>query len=345
MLLSDTFSKGSPLEMNHKKPLVTVIIPARNEEKYIRKCLDSIVEQTFPKDSLEVFVMDGNSTDSTREIVNSYEAKYNYIKLIDNPEKNTISALNRGIKKASGNIIIRVDGHACLLSDYVEQCVKALERSGADNVGGAMRPIGTTYLQRAIAYATSSIFGIGWGKFHYSDKEEYVDTVYLGAFRRVVFEKVGLFDPEMQYSEDNELNSRILMHGGKILLSPKIKSFYFPRESIKDLWRQYFKYGFFKTKVIQKHKDLSSFRHLIPTFFVTGLFTSGLLALFNILFSHLFYALLGSYIFVSLLFSLKIAMAEGIQYLPILPIIFGTLHFSYGIGYLKGLWNFIILKR
>ncbi|MBE7443731.1 MAG: glycosyltransferase family 2 protein [Planctomycetia bacterium] len=331
--------------MDSSKPLITVILPVRNEEKYIERCLNSIVEQTIAKELLEVLVIDGNSTDKTPEIVRLYLKKFNYIRLLNNPEQNTIAALNLGIKKASGEIIIRVDGHVYLKRDYIEQCIEALKRTGADNVGGNMRAIGNTYIQKAIALATCSIFGIGWGKFHYSDKEEFVDTVYLGAFRKSIFEKVGTFDPEMQYSEDNELNLRIMKSGGKILLSPKIKSHYFPRESLKDLWRQYFKYGYFKLKVMQKHKIKISFRHFIPASLVCSIFISALLAIFKPTFTYLFYIIISSYLATSFLFSIKIALNKGIRYLPILPIVFTTLHLSYGIGFLKGIWDFIILKK
>lgn len=331
--------------MDTMKTLITVILPVRNEEKYIERCLNSIVEQTISKDLIEVLVIDGNSTDKTPEIVRSYLKQYNYINFLNNPEQNTIAALNLGIKRALGEIIIRVDGHVYLEKDYVEQCIEVLKRTGADNVGGNMRAGGNTYIQKAIAFATSSIFGIGWGKFHYSQKEEFVDTVYLGTFKKSIFEKVGVFDPEMQYSEDNELNLRIIKSGGKILLSPKIKSHYFPRESLKELWIQYFKYGYFKLKVMQKHKIKISFRHFMPACFVTTLFVIPSLAIFKPTFAYLFYSLIGSYLAISFLFSLKIVFDKGIRYLPILPIVFTTLHLSYGIGFLKGIWDFIVLKK
>jgi len=324
---------------------ISIIIPCRNEEKFISKCLDSIINNDFPKDKLEVLVIDGKSSDSTPEIVKSYLKKYSYITLLNNSEKNTIAGLNLGIKNTSGDIIMRVDGHSYIEKDYIQQCVDTLTRTGADNVGGAMRPVGETYIQQAIAFATSSIFGMGWGRFHYSDKEEYVDTVYLGAFKRSIFDKVGLFDPEMLYSEDNELNLRIIRNGSKILLSPRIKSYYYPRESLKELWKQYFNYGYFKLKVILKHGLTISLRHFIPSFFVASLFITAILSFFKQIFLYLLSALLSTYLIVSLLFSLKNSLNKGIRYFPILPIVFATLHFSYGIGFLKGIWDFIVLKK
>ncbi|WAC06778.1 MAG: glycosyltransferase family 2 protein [Thermodesulfobacteriota bacterium] len=326
-------------------PLITIILPVRNEGSYIRRCLDSILDQTISKDLLEVLVIDGNSDDATPEIVRSYSRQFRYIKLLKNPEQNTIDALNLGIKNASGDFIVRVDGHSYLEKDYIEQCIKALECTDADNVGGGMRPVGDTYLQKAIAFATSSVFGIGRGKFHYSDKKEYVDTVYLGAFRRQVFDKVGSYDPEMHYSEDNELNLRIAKKGGKILLSPKIRSYYFPRESLKEVWRQYFKYGYFKPKVLQKHNLSISFRHFVPAFLVASLVATATLSFFRPLFGYFFYGIFACYLSISFLFSLYISINNGIRYLPIMPIVFATLHLSYGTGFIKGLLDFLLLKK
>ena len=327
------------------KPFITVILPVRNEDKHIERTLNSIVGQTISKDFLEVLVIDGNSSDSTPEIISLYSQKYNYIKLLKNPDQNTIAALNLGIRESSGDIIIRVDGHTYLEKDYIEQCIDALQRTGADNVGGAMRPTGETYIQKAIAFATRSFFGIGPGKFHYSQKEEYVDTVYLGAFRKKIFEEIGVFDPEMNYSEDNELNLRIIKKGGKILLSPKIKSYYFPRKSLKELWNQYLKYGYFKIKAIQKHKLTSSLRHFVPAFFWGTLFVSAVLSLFNQAFLYLFYLLVGSYFAATILFSLKISLSNGLQYFFVMPFVFATLHLSYGIGFLKGFLILYLFNR
>lgn len=325
--------------------LVSVILPVRNEAKYIGQCLDSIISQTISKNKIEVLVIDGISTDKTTEIVRDYMQHHQFIRLLHNPEQNTIAALNIGIKRAVGDIIIRVDGHTYLEKDYIENCVAELESAEADNVGGAMRPIGTDYIQKTAAFATTSMFGIGPGKFHYSDKVEYVDTVYLGAFKKKVFERVGLFDPDMPLSEDNELNLRIIKSGGKILLSPRIKSYYYPRKSIRELWSQYFKYGYYKVKVLRKHKLDFLIRHLIPSIFVSSLVVSATLTVFKSVFVYLFSGILSSYLFASIFISLNISLRTGIRYFPALIVVFATLHFGYGIGFLKGFFDFIILKK
>ena len=230
--------------MNKDGPFVSVIIPIRNEEKYLAQCLQSVIAQDYPKDRMEILVVDGKSEDRSREIVAEFGSKYPMIKLLDNPRLIVSTAMNIGIKNAKGDVIIRVDGHCLLESDYISQCVKCLRRTGADNVGGLMQAVGQGYVGEVIALALNSFFGSGGSKFHYASKEQYVDTVYLGAFPRHVFDKVGLFNEKLVRNQDYELNYRIRAAGGKIFLSPAIKSYYYGRSSLRDLWHQYFQYGF-----------------------------------------------------------------------------------------------------
>jgi succinoglycan biosynthesis protein ExoA len=150
-------------------------------------------------------------------------------------------------------MIVRVDGHTIIAPDYVEKCVQALIKSGAENAGGKMNAVSTTPFGQVVVAATSSPFGVGGARFHYSDQEEWVDTVYLGAWRREVFEKIGLFDEELVRDQDDEFNYRLREYGGKILLSPEIKSEYTVRSTPPALWKQYFQYGFWKVRVLQKH--------------------------------------------------------------------------------------------
>jgi succinoglycan biosynthesis protein ExoA len=331
--------------MDQSIPAITVVLPVRNEAEYIGLCLDAVIAQDYPKDKLEILVVDGRSTDATREIVARYSETHPYILLVDNPEKNTIAALNIGIQNARGEIIVRVDGHCRLEPDYLSQCVQTLETDAADNVGGLMRPVGKSYVQQAVALATSTIFGLGWGKVHYQEKEQYTDTVYLGAFRKCLFDKIGLYDPEMSYNEDNELNFRIIQHGGKVLLSPKIKSHYYPRDSIPRLAKQYYNYGYYKPKFIMKHKWSVSYRHFIPSLFVASLFLSAISSIFFKSFLYLLYALIGAYAALALMFSLTIALQRGFKYLPALPVIFATIHMVYGIGFLTGVKDFMLGKQ
>jgi len=170
-------AEGRPL------PFVTVVVPMRNEERYISICLDSIVANDYPKDRLEVLVVDGMSTDRSRKIVEDYIQRYPFIRLLENPKRIVPAALNIGIREARGEIIIRMDAHTVYAPDYISCCVELLMTTDAANVGGPMRKVGTTYVSRAIAIATSVPFGVGDSYFHYAESDRYVDTVYLGAWR------------------------------------------------------------------------------------------------------------------------------------------------------------------
>ena len=329
--------------MNKDGPFVSVIIPIRNEEKYLAQCLQSVIAQDYPKDRMEILVVDGRSEDRSREIVAEFGSKYPMIKLLDNPRLIVPAAMNIGIKNAKGDVIIRVDGHCLLESDYISQCVKCLRRTGADNVGGLMQAVGQGYVGEVIALALNSFFGSGGSKFHYASKEQYVDTVYLGAFPRRVFDKVGLFNEKLVRNQDYELNYRIRAAGGKIFLSPAIKSYYYGRSSLRDLWHQYFQYGFWKLEVLQMHPRSVQLRHLVAPLFVLTLFITGLLGLVHRGFIVLFLIVLASYLTASLVASLLIARRKGWRYLALLPVAFAVMHFGWGLGFLWRMVRTVLL--
>ena len=331
-------------ERNKKNdlPTVSVIIPMRNEEQYIAQCLQSVVDQEYAKGLMEVLVVDGMSRDSSREIVNKFVSRHSFIKRLDNPKMTTASALNIGIGESKGQIIIRVDAHCSIQEDYINCCVKALQQTGAENVGGLMRPTGRTFVEKAIAVAMCSPFGVGSGRFHYCEKEMFVDTVYLGAYRREAFEKIGLYDEKAHYGEDDELNYRLIKSGGKIFLTPRIRSKYYPRSSLSDLWKQYFNYGRGKVRTTKKHGRPASWRHLVPPVFVISVIGSLLLFAVNPAFGWLIAGICGSYLISVILVSARICFREGWQYFPVLPIVFATIHLSYGTGFLMGILRFCL---
>lgn len=333
--------------LNSEFPLVSIIIPMRNEEKYIESCLKSILDNDYPKDRLEILVIDGMSEDNSKNIVQRFIKEHPNINiaLFDNPKKIVPVAMNIGIRNAKGDIVIRMDAHAEYNRDYISKCVEYLKKTGADNVGGPMRAKGSTYFQQVVALATSSVFGVGNSRFHFENCEGYVDTVYLGAYRKEVFDKVGLFDEELVRNQDDEFNYRLIKNGGKIYLTPEIKSYYYPRSSLSKLWKQYFEYGYWKVRVIQKHRLPSSWRHLVPATFVLSLIGSGIGAIWSPWGLYTLGVIAGSYLTTSLMFSLIISVKKGWRYLPLLPVVFGTLHFGYGLGFLKGLWDFVILRK
>jgi len=330
---------------NKSLPKVTVIIPVRNEEEYIEKCLNSILNCDYPHDLLEILIVDGMSEDSTKEIIGKFVNRAPFIRILDNPEKIVPVAMNIGIKNATGEIIIRMDAHTEYERDYISKCVEYLERTKADNVGGPLRPRANSFLQRAISLAVTSIFGVGNAKFHFDNQEGFVDTVTYGAYRKEVFEKVGLFDEELVRNQDDEFNYRLIKNGGKIYLTPEIKSYYYPRSSLKKLWRQYFEYGYWKVRVIEKHKLPASWRHLVPGTFVLSLIMFVILSLFSKWGVYILALILGSYLLTSLLFAIKISIRNGFRFLPVLPLVFATLHLSYGSGFIKGLRDFVISRK
>ena len=323
-------------------PFVSVLIPVRNEEVFIARCLRSVIDQDYPRDRMEVLVVDGGSEDRSPEIIAEFSSRYPMIRLLDNPKLSAPAGLNLGIREARGDIIVRVDGHCVLEPDYVSQCVRCLRETGADNVGGLMQAVGQDYVSQVIALAISSFFGSGGSKFHYAPQEQYVDTVYLGAFRRSVFDKIGVFNERLVRNQDYELNYRLRAAGGKIFLSPAIRSYYYGRSTLRDLWRQYFQYGFWKLEMLQMHPRSVQPRHLAAPLFVFSLLATGLLGLAHRGFFSLFLLALSSYLLVSLLASVPIACRKGWKYLPLLPVAFAVMHFGWGLGFLWRLVSTVI---
>ncbi|HEM62625.1 MAG TPA: glycosyltransferase family 2 protein, partial [Chloroflexi bacterium] len=217
------------------RPLVSVIVAMRNEERFIERCLDSLMEQDYPQELLEVLVVDGRSTDASREIVQAKQQTMTSLLLLDNERRVSPVAFNIGIREARGEILTIISAHSYLAPDYISRCVDYLNTADADCVGGPIQTVGEGDVARAIALAMSSPFGVGDALFRYSQEETYVDTLAFGAYRREVFERVGLFDEELVGSEDDEFNYRLRSAGGKLLLTPAIRSFYHGRGSFGAL--------------------------------------------------------------------------------------------------------------
>ena len=321
-------------------PRVSVVMPVRNEEAFLERSLAAIVEQDYPADRLEIIVADGRSDDGTRRVVESFRDRHAGLRLIDNPQKIAAAGLNQAIRAARSEIIVRIDGHTIVAPDYVRQCVAALRRTGADNAGGRMTAVGEGPVGRAVALATSSRFGVGGAAFHYLGREAWVDTVYLGAWPRRVFDRIGLFDESMTRNQDDELNYRLRAHGGRILLSPAIRSRYHNRSTLRSLARQYFQYGLWKVRVLQKHPRQMRPRQLVPALFVAALLASTLAALLVPAAWWLLLAVAGAYGALNLLSSLWTALRSGPRHLPLLPAVFAILHLAYGAGFLAGLVRF-----
>ncbi len=329
-------------------PIVSIIIPCRNEEKFIDKCLDSIISQNYSRGRLEILVVDGRSEDETRKIVAEYTSKYQFIKLLDNSAKITPVAMNIGIRKARGDVIILVNAHSILDRNFLRYSIEYLVKTGADAVGGTLRTVNDNYsiIAQAIPLAADSVFGTGGRRYRSRTKEGWVkDTLPYCAYHKEIFKEIGLIDEELIRTQDAEFNYRILRHGGKIYYTPKIKSSLHIRPTLKKLCKQHFQYGYLRASLTQKIGILLTWRQVIPGAFIGSLAISLILAIIYRPFLWLFLFIIGSYIIANLVFSLRISLKEGLRYFTVLPLTFATLHFSYGIGYLKGVWDFMILKR
>lgn len=321
--------------------IISIIIPIRNEAVSITACLDAALnQQGLEEFAVEVLVLDGMSTDSTRETVKKYQKNHSNLILIENPGKIVPIGFNLALKIAKGDYIIRIDGHTLIAPDYIINCIELLKNSRADNVGGRMNAVGQTPFGEAVALATSSPFGVGGSRFHYSEQEEYVDSVYMGAWRKDVFERIGMFDEELVRNQDDEFNYRLRKFGGKIFISPKIKSTYTVRSNPKALWRQYYQYGFWKVRVLQKHPRQMSLRQFIPPLFVAALLASALAALFYPPAGRLLGVVLAAYLLADLGASVAAARQKGWRHFARLPLVFPILHLSYGLGFLVGLVKF-----
>jgi succinoglycan biosynthesis protein ExoA len=247
-------------------PRVTVVVPMRNESVWMDRCLGAIFAQDYPSDRFDVVVVDGMSTDDTYESLRQWATREPRLRILRNPKEIVPSSLNLAIRDATGDIIARVDAHTEIAPDYLRVGVDLLMRTGADNVGGPMIKLGGGPIGDAIAGAMSSRFGIG-SYFQFATAEREADTVYMGMWPRRVFERVGLFDEELVRNQDDELSYRIRKAGGRILVSPAMVSRYQNRQSWRKLARQFFEYGLWKTRVLQKHPRQMSVRHFVPPAF------------------------------------------------------------------------------
>lgn len=323
---------------------VSIVIPCRNEEKYIEKCINSFLEQSYPMDLVSIIIADGMSTDKTREIINDISKTHKNVILLDNEGLSAPKGMNLGIRYNNSDIVIIFGAHAYADKDFIKENVLALEREGVGCSGGVIKTVNENVKGAAIAEAMSCPFGVGNALFRFADKESYVDTVGFGAYKRELLNEVGLFDEELVRNQDDELNFRVEKSGAKILLSPKIKATYFSRGDFKKLWRQYYQYGFWKVRVIQKHKRPASIRHLIPLMFVLFLTIGGVASIFSGLLAKLYLSILALYLALDLFFAFKISSSKSFKYLPYLVISFPFLHISYGLGFIIGIFNFYIFK-
>src|SRR5258708_33767695 len=252
-------------------PLVSIVLPCRNEQGYIQACLQSALNQEPPVGGFEILVADGMSTDGSREYLQKMAQTPPQIQLLANPGPIVPTGLNAPIRAARGEIIVRMDAHTIYAPDYVRQCLAVMSETGADNVGGPMQTTAKKFMERAIRAAFHSTFAVGGARSHQVGYEGYVDTVIYGCWKKEVFERIGYFDEELVRNQDDEHNLRLARAGGRIYQSTRIRSWYHVRGSLKALFRQYMQYGYWKVLVVRKHQMAAYWRHLVPGAFVASL--------------------------------------------------------------------------
>ncbi len=323
---------------------ISVIIPCYNEEKTIHLLLDAINQQTMNREEIEVIIADGLSTDHTRDVIANYAADHPElkIKVVDNPRRNIPSGLNIALAAAEGEYIIRLDAHSVPSLDYFERCVANLQAGLGDNVGGIwlIQPGRDTWVARSIAAAASHPFGVGDALYRYATQPALVDTVPFGSFRRDLFDRIGGFDESLLTNEDYEFNARLRQVGGKVYLDPAIRCAYFARSTIKDLSRQYWRYGFWKWRMLKRYPGTLRWRQALPPLFVLSLLFWILVGLFW----HWAWLLLAleliAYLGLLLIGALPIAAREKAgYYLFGIPVAIMTMHLSWGAGFLWSIFR------
>jgi len=324
-------------------PTVSIIVPCYNEQATIRFLLDAIYAQTYPRPELEVIIADGLSEDDTRAEIITFQSEHPDLSLcvVDSPKRIIPASVNQAIENAHGEIIIRMDAHSAPNPEYVERCVKALETGMGDSVGGVwdIQPGGKGWLADSIAIAASHPLGVGDAYYRHTTQPGYVDTVPFGAFYRSLVERIGMFDETLLSNEDYEFNTRIRQSDGRIWLDPAIRSIYFARTTLASLACQYWRYGYWKMRMVRRYPKSLRWRQALPPLFVLSLICGVILAIFIPIMWYLVTAEIITYITLLLVISLLMALGKRKAFLIVgLPMAITGMHLSWGSGFL---WSII----
>ena len=323
---------------------VSVIIPCKNEERYIAKCIDSILQSDYPNELISIYVCDGLSNDKTPEIVREIAKQHNNVHLLINQKETTPYALNLGLKTSTADVKIILGAHAEVDTAFIAENVKVLNKYPEVGCsGGIIINVFENETSEVIGTAMSSPFGVGNAHFRTGQKDGFVDTVAFGAYRKEVFEKIGYFDEELARNQDDEFNFRMLKEGFKIFLSKNIRSKYYVRASFNKLFRQYYQYGYWKVFVNKKHHTITTIRQLIPLFFVLFLLFAAVTSFVHPLLFGFNLSILVLYFAFAFIFAMKIAKKK--KQIPRIIFTFLILHISYGWGYLMGIIDFVLLNK
>lgn len=324
-------------------PTASIIVPCYNEQATIRLLLEAIYVQTYPRQEIEVLISDGQSSDGTRQVIQAYQDEYPdlSIRVLDNPQQSIPSALNIAIRAAKGEYIIRMDAHSKPYPDYVERCIRALEFGKGDNVGGVweIQPGGTGWLAGSIAVAAAHPLGVGDAHYRVGGEAKAVDTVPFGSYRRSYAMQVGMYDESLLTNEDYEFNTRIRSAGGTVWFDPSIRSIYYSRGNILALANQYFRYGYWKGKMLRRYPGTLRWRQLLPPLFVASLFVFSVVGLFIPVFRWILLFEVGIYLLVLMAVGLSLALKKADLSLIIgFPLAVATMHVSWGCALL---WSII----
>lgn len=320
-------------------PTVSIIVPCYNERATIRRLLDAIYAQSYPRAALEVVIADGLSTDGTRAEIASFMAICPDlpVTLVDNPRRLIPAALNLAIQRARGDILVRLDAHSIPYPDYIERCVADLEAGLGENVGGVWEilPGGETRLARAIAVAAAHPLGVGDAAYRHATRPAYVDTVPFGAFKRELLALVGFFDENLHANEDYEFNARVRQRGGRIWLNPAIRSRYLARATLRELARQYWRYGFWKWQMLRRYPKTLRWRQALPPLLAASILLGSALAIFFPRVRILLALAIGLYLLALLVAAAEAALRrrEGFLFFG-LPLAIATMHLAWGAGFL-----------
>ena len=326
-------------------PFVSVIMPIRNEADFIERTINSILSNDYPTEKIEILVSDGCSDDGTEDIVSRMSQEDPRIQLLQNTGKIVSTGLNIGLRACMGDVFIRIDGHCEIPTDFIYKSVKCLlDHPESWVVGGYWKTVSSEYIGKVIAAATQSPIGVGNAKHRLGNFDGWVDTVPYGAHHRWVLDKVGYFDEELVRNQDDEFNMRIRLAGGKIWISSDICSTYYSRSSLRKLWRQYFQYGFWRIRTMQKHGKPATLRQIVPVGFVLSLIVLAVAGIWLNVFWWLLAAELLLYILGITYGSFDVGRQIGWKYSLIAPIVYFFLHFGYGLGSLWGIVRFIFLQ-
>lgn len=329
------------METQKELPFVSALLVTRNEKDYIRMSLMSLIEQTYPHDKYEIIIVDGESSDGTLDVIKELQDTYNSesfsISVVPNPKKILATGWNIGIQSAKGDYVVRIDAHASADKDFIEKSVETMQRVDAVCVGGKLISKSLNGEDDVISYVLSSPFGVGNSSFRVSEEEGYADTAVYGLYKKEIFEKAGYFDEKMVRNQDIEMHSRIKKVGGKFYFNPEIKCTYYTRNTVKKMLKQAYGNGQWNMVLLKRGSGALSIRHLIPFLFVLGVIGSVILGFLHPLFWYIGIAAVLLHLALGLYFATK--KTKNIKQIIIMPILFISLHFAYGLGYIRGIFN------